>query len=372
MNQPRRLIVAMLATATALTACTSSHQGTNTGPTLPGPSKGYLSISNTEVVFIQLGRQAASVSGTEHWARVEGAPPQEQVLVGVAGVNGGVSQTGIELGFDGSARQFGSLRSSTMEIEVPQADGTLADIVFNVASVADYNLALSHLRSNVTADNTNVSTTGPPGTVTVTMTTRVPPTSPTIPVVGCPTTYGAAPPPARAAPAPQPIDLPTATAAQLGYYTTDTYGVPPVLAPRGWSCTALLAGDGSVNISVYPRAATPPLDAAAANRPWSPDRTQPAKAASGGPSAASSQPPAPSSATPTSPAPARPRAKPPTGSRAPQTTTPRSLTLSPFRTPPPRIRQTESSSTTTTDRRDQHPKTTAPCPLPNASSAPPS
>jgi hypothetical protein len=181
-------------------------------------------------------------------------------VVGVVGVTGGVTQTGIELGFDGSARQFGSLRSSTMEIEVPQADGTLADIVFTVASVADYNLALSHLRSNVTAANTGVSTIGPPGTVTVTTTTTVPPTSPAIPVVGCPTTYGAGPPPARAAPEPQPVDLPTATAAQLGYYTTDTFGVSPVLAPRGWSCTALVAGDGSVNISVYPRAATPPLD----------------------------------------------------------------------------------------------------------------
>jgi hypothetical protein len=147
-----------------------------------------------------------------------------------------------------------------MQIEVPQADGTLADIVFTVASVADYNLALSRLRSNVTAANTDVATTGPPQPVIVTTTTTVPPTSPTIPVVGCPTTYGTGPGPARAAPPPQPVDLPTATAAQLGYYTTDTFGVPPVLAPRGWSCTALVAGNGSVNISVYPRAATPPHD----------------------------------------------------------------------------------------------------------------
>jgi hypothetical protein len=104
MNLPRRLIAVVLATATAVTACTSSRQGANAGPSLPGPSEGYLSISNTDVVFIQLGRQGASVSGTEHWARVEGASPQEQVVVGVAGVTGGVTHTGIELAFDGSAR----------------------------------------------------------------------------------------------------------------------------------------------------------------------------------------------------------------------------------------------------------------------------
>ena len=256
----RWLIVGSLA-AVVFAGCSSGGRANNSGATLPGPSQGYLSTSDTEVVFIQLARQAGTMSGTEDWAQTKGSPPYEQVSVGDSNVTGVLTQSGIELSFNGSARQFGALGSGTLQIEVPQVDGTLANVSFNVASVDQYNSALSQLRSTVTAANnaaTTTTTTEPPLSVTSPTTTPAPSGSPTVPVVGCATTYGGGTPPTQAAPAPEPVDVPPATADQLGLYTTDTFGVPPILAPRGWSCSAEVGADGSTSISVYPPGSSAP------------------------------------------------------------------------------------------------------------------
>jgi hypothetical protein len=85
--------------------------------------------------------------------------------------------------------------------------------------------------------------------------TTTPAGSPTIAVNACPTTYGAqtGPPPELA---PIAANLPADVAAQLGFYTTATYKVPPVLAPQHWDCAALVVGDGSIGITVYPPGGT--------------------------------------------------------------------------------------------------------------------
>jgi hypothetical protein len=72
-----------------------------------------------------------------------------------------------------------------------------------------------------------------------------------LPVVSCPTTYGVKPPPPAARPAARRVAVPAAMAARLAVYT-DRQGTMELVAPRGWSCTAMYGADGSGGIAVYP------------------------------------------------------------------------------------------------------------------------
>lgn len=239
----------LLVAAVTLAGCASaSKHGGPASFTLPGASQGYLSNTNSEVVFIQLGRQGNALSGTENWAEVKGAVPYEQVSTGDSNVIGSLTQTGVELGFGGSAAQFGTVSSSGLQIEVPQPDGTLAGITFTVASVSDYNSALEQLRSLVSAANTTATTT----TTLLSPSSVAPSGGPAVGVVACPTAYGAGRPAPRPTPGPIPVDLPGSTASELSFYSIDTYGDPPILAPQGWQCDALVGADGSTTINVYP------------------------------------------------------------------------------------------------------------------------
>jgi Domain of unknown function (DUF4850) len=236
-------VFGVVAATVVLFACSNATKpSTSSNVTLPGPTKGYLSVTATEVVFIQLAREGGVVSGTETWAKDSGMVPAEQVTLGDANVTGALTASAMTLSFNGSAKQFAALGSVSMRVEVPQSDGTLADITFTVATVDDYNGALTQLRSTIAAANSAASITTPAG-------------SPTIAVTACPTTYGAqtGPPPELA---PITVNLPADVASQLGFYTTATYKVPPVLAPHGWNCSALVAGDGSIGITVYPPGGT--------------------------------------------------------------------------------------------------------------------
>jgi hypothetical protein len=254
-------LVGILVATIALVACSSgSKPAAGSNVVLPGPTQGYLSVTGSAVVFVQLARQGSAVSGTETWAKATGSVPSEQVTLGDATVTGSLTSSGVTLSFNGSAKQFGALGSASLHVEVPQSDGTLADITFSVASVDDYNRALAGLRSTVAAANVAATSpsavSAPPGSVAPL--TTAPPASQTIAVRACPTTYGTAqtgPPPALA---PIAVDLPADVAARLGFYTTETYDVPPVLAPRGWNCSALVAGDGSIGVTVYPPGGTAP------------------------------------------------------------------------------------------------------------------
>lgn len=73
-----------------------------------------------------------------------------------------------------------------------------------------------------------------------------------LPVVICPTTFGA-PPPAKVVPLPRslPVTGTEPMIRRLAVYT-DTLGRMKLLAPRRWDCSALDAADGSENLVVHP------------------------------------------------------------------------------------------------------------------------
>jgi len=68
-----------------------------------------------------------------------------------------------------------------------------------------------------------------------------------LPVISCATTYGG---PTPASPPFVASQLPTTTTTKgLSYYSN---GLITVMGPAGWACSALVAGDGGQNLSVYP------------------------------------------------------------------------------------------------------------------------
>jgi hypothetical protein len=92
-------------------------------------------------------------------------------------------------------------------------------------------------------------------------TTTLPSTAPLVvgstdlPVVGCPTNMAISPLPVH--PIAPPNGLPANMHDRLAIYS-DVTGVLVVVAPRDWSCIALLAADGSGSIAVYPPDGPPP------------------------------------------------------------------------------------------------------------------
>ena len=108
------------------------------------------------------------------------------------------------------------------------------------------------------------TTTVLPTTTTVAPATTVPPSTappPTVPpattvstdlpTVVCPTTYGVSPTSTVEIPPTISESVPAALAKQLAVYTTQD-GSMKVLGPTGWTCTALVAADGSTRVGVYP------------------------------------------------------------------------------------------------------------------------
>ncbi|HXL96693.1 MAG TPA: hypothetical protein VN969_47915 [Streptosporangiaceae bacterium] len=72
-----------------------------------------------------------------------------------------------------------------------------------------------------------------------------------LPVVSCPTTFGVPPTRSVTLPATRAVAIPRAMASRLSVYT-DSRGYMYLVAPKGWSCTALIAADGSGEVAVYP------------------------------------------------------------------------------------------------------------------------
>lgn len=74
-----------------------------------------------------------------------------------------------------------------------------------------------------------------------------------VPVVACPSEYGAGPPTGLPIlPKAMGLGLPAAAAGKLSFYTDHTRTLAPVLAPRGWACNVLIGADGSGGVNIYP------------------------------------------------------------------------------------------------------------------------
>ncbi|MGA2519930.1 MAG: hypothetical protein ABSG81_03820 [Acidimicrobiales bacterium] len=110
-------------------------------------------------------------------------------------------------------------------------------------------LATSAPTTPAPATSLSSSTTAPVTSTTVAATVAA-----TLPVTVCPTTDGT-PPPSTSVPVPSSLEVqvPSNLADTLAVYS-DTQGFMKVVGPRAWSCTALLAADGSGGVAVYPPA----------------------------------------------------------------------------------------------------------------------
>ncbi len=77
-----------------------------------------------------------------------------------------------------------------------------------------------------------------------------------LPIQRCPTSYGADQPRPAHITTTMQVLVPSALAADLALYTDRYQNLDPVLAPRGWKCSALVGADGSAGITVYPQGTT--------------------------------------------------------------------------------------------------------------------
>lgn len=73
-----------------------------------------------------------------------------------------------------------------------------------------------------------------------------------LPVVECPSSFGAGSVPPSQYPAREAINLSISNADRLAYYSDSTRSIVPILAPRGWQCSFDEGADGSIFMSVYP------------------------------------------------------------------------------------------------------------------------
>lgn len=80
-----------------------------------------------------------------------------------------------------------------------------------------------------------------------------------LPLVVCPTTYGASPPTTVILPSTISESVPRDLATQLAMYT-DRQGFMKLLGPTGWSCAANFGADGSGGVQVYPAGQSNPVN----------------------------------------------------------------------------------------------------------------
>jgi hypothetical protein len=86
------------------------------------------------------------------------------------------------------------------------------------------------------------------------------PTTSSLPVVICPTTFGVTPSPRPLAqPTAVPTAVPSPLAGRLSIYVDDQ-GTMGLVGPLGWVCSALYGADGSGGVAVYPSGEPIPSD----------------------------------------------------------------------------------------------------------------
>ena len=88
-----------------------------------------------------------------------------------------------------------------------------------------------------------------PGAATARLAASTAGTGPTVPVVACASSYGAAPPTGLPV-FPHTIrpGLPAHVAKMLAYYTNNQRTLAPVLGPRGWDCQVQVGADGTTGL----------------------------------------------------------------------------------------------------------------------------
>jgi len=124
----------------------------------PSVGYGYLTASESEVAFLQFTKgPGGELTGSFYDDSLSGPPPNESVQNDTVSFSGSLAGSQLTLSFDGeSAPVFGQLSGSTVNLEVPQGDGSLAEETLVKATPAQYDTALSALQQQANSDNQSV------------------------------------------------------------------------------------------------------------------------------------------------------------------------------------------------------------------------
>lgn len=91
-----------------------------------------------------------------------------------------------------------------------------------------------------------------PGSITTSPAASASASATVIPVVACQTASGQLTTPSSRYPATAALAVPPSVGSRLAYYSDSARSIQPIAGPRGWSCSVVIGGDGSVAISVFP------------------------------------------------------------------------------------------------------------------------
>lgn len=128
---------------------------------------GYLVTSQSEVTFLQFTKAAGGgLTGSMYDGSLSGSPPNETVQSNTESFTGTLAGGQLTLNFtSASAPVFGRLNSSTVRLELPQNDGSLAEVTFVKATPAQYDTALQGLQQTANSANQSVIAPTNPSTV---------------------------------------------------------------------------------------------------------------------------------------------------------------------------------------------------------------
>ena len=154
---------AELLSANHLDVAVVAHQTTATSTVLipttttpPPIGTGYLAIGTTFVDFIQWNNSNGSLNGSEQTVNTTGQTPNMSTTSGTLQVTGVLHGSSISLsfeGFNGGAPVFGTAAGTSVVMNFPQPDGTLAPVTFLKAGVAQFNNAVVQLKNTIQAAN---------------------------------------------------------------------------------------------------------------------------------------------------------------------------------------------------------------------------
>lgn len=93
---------------------------------------GYLAAGQSEVVFLQFTKApGGEVTGSMYDDSLSASPPNETVQSNTDSLTGTLAGSELTLNFNSaSAPVFGRLNSTTVRLELPQSDGSLAEVSF--------------------------------------------------------------------------------------------------------------------------------------------------------------------------------------------------------------------------------------------------
>ena len=137
------------------------EEGTFPATTLPVTTEppsigyGYLYAGSSIVAFLELtGQSQGNLSGFIYGNALSGSPPDETVVTDTNSFMGTVAEGKLTVNFSSdSVPVVGRMRGGTIQLEVPQSDGSLAEHTYTKATPGQYDVALSGLRQQANAAN---------------------------------------------------------------------------------------------------------------------------------------------------------------------------------------------------------------------------